>query len=197
MRAVAASVRRRAGGRPLVGLLLAGFALAVGVRLALGGVAVRDSTVGGLAFAACLTALSVATGARLRPSRRAAAIGIGGGAVLCLSSLLRQLPSIGAHRPAGSFLGWAVIVAVVAVAEELFLRGALFEAVSRRSGPLAAVAVSAGCFGLLHVPLYGWSAVPLDLAVGGWLGVLRLEADSPTAPAVAHVIADVAGWWLR
>jgi hypothetical protein len=39
--------------------------------------------------------------------------------------------------------------------------------------------------------------LPLDLAVGVCLGALRLYAGSATAPAVAHTLADLAGWWLR
>ena len=50
---------------------------------------------------------------------------------------------------------------------------------------------------LLHVPLYGWGSLPLDLAVGVFLGVLRALTGSLAAPAAAHVLADLAGWWLR
>ena len=60
-----------------------------------------------------------------------------------------------------------------------------------------AIAVSAVAFALLHVPVYGWSVLPLDLAVGVALGVLRVLAGSVTAPAITHVVADLAGWWLR
>jgi hypothetical protein len=46
------------------------------------------------------------------------------------------------------------------------------------------------------VPLYGWGAVPLDLAVGVWLGGLRLVTGGWAAPAVAHTFADLAAGWL-
>ena len=52
-------------------------------------------------------------------------------------------------------------------------------------------------FALLHVPVYGWHVLPLDLAVGCGLGALRLLTGGVTAPAVAHVGADLAGWWLQ
>jgi len=39
--------------------------------------------------------------------------------------------------------------------------------------------------------------VALDFAVGVGLGALRLWSGSVTAPALAHVGADLAGWWLR
>ena len=51
-------------------------------------------------------------------------------------------------------------------------------------------------FALLHVPLYGWHVVPLDLGVGLWLAGLRLISGGVAAPAVAHVVADLATWWL-
>jgi hypothetical protein len=56
--------------------------------------------------------------------------------------------------------------------------------------------VSAIAFAGLHVPLYGWHVVPLDLAVGMLLATLRILTGNWCAPAVAHVLADAAGWWL-
>jgi membrane protease YdiL (CAAX protease family) len=44
---------------------------------------------------------------------------------------------------------------------------------STRRGPVTAIAVTSICFAALHVPLYGWHVVPLDTAVGLWLGVLQ------------------------
>ena len=37
----------------------------------------------------------------------------------------------------------------------------------------------------------------LDLAVGVWLGALRAVSGSVAVPAIAHTLADLAGWWLR
>ena len=98
--------------------------------------------------------------------------------------------------PVAGFPAWAVLTVVVAGAEEAFLRGALFDAVQRRAGANAAVVVAAAAFAALHVPLYGWHVVPLDLTVGLVLGATRLVAGTWTAPAVAHVGADLVGWWL-
>ena len=178
-------------------LLLAGFALALALRVAVGGVAVADSAAAGLVFAGCLLVLSLAAGVQLRLGVRAAVTGVCGAAVLCLPPLVAHLSGAPTHRPGAAFVPWALVVAVVAGAEEVFLRGALFDALLRWRGPAAAIVVGAGLFALLHVPLYGWHVVPLDLAVGVWLGALRRYAGSPTAPLVAHVAADLAGWWLR
>ena len=86
---------------------------------------------------------------------------------------------------------------LIAVAEEALLRGVLIDAVSPWAGDLVAVGIAAVAFGLLHVPLYGWQAVPLDVAVGVWLGGLRLATGGVAAPAAAHAVADLAAWWLR
>jgi hypothetical protein len=56
--------------------------------------------------------------------------------------------------------------------------------------------VTTAAFGLMHVPLYGWSVLPLDLAAGLWLGGLRVASGGATAPAVAHTIADLVAQWL-
>lgn len=92
---------------------------------------------------------------------------------------------------------WAAVVVVVAVAEEGFLRGALRDSLYGWLGVNRSILVTSACFGLLHVPLYGWVALPLDLAVGIILGLLREATGSPAAPAVAHVTADLVAWWLR
>ena len=88
-------------------------------------------------------------------------------------------------------------MSAVAVAEEVLLRGVLWNVTAVRWGDVAALAVTTAAFGLLHVPLYGWDALPLDLAAGLLLGGLRLAAGGWGAPAVAHTLADLAGWWVR
>ena len=54
------------------------------------------------------------------------------------------------------------------------LRGVLFDALRATVGHRRAVALTSLAFALMHVPLYGWHVVPLDLAVGVWLAGLRL-----------------------
>jgi membrane protease YdiL (CAAX protease family) len=88
------------------------------------------------------------------------------------------------------------VTTMVVAGEEVLLRGALFAALERAAGPVAAVAVTAVAFALMHVPLYGWEVVPLDLGVGVWLGGLRLATGGVAAPAVAHWIADLSTWWV-
>ena len=191
--------------------LLSGLAAAVtlrivvGARMLSGGAAtwtsngvpgVAGSLPAGLVFAGCLGALCAATGWRgRRPSPTGVLFGLAGALVLCLPAAIDRLT--GPDHAAGSgFLVWAIVVAVVASAEDPAAR-ALYDALAERAGVWTAVAVGALAFALLHVPLYGWGAVPLDAAVGVWLGMLRAVSGSVTAPAVAHVVADWAGFWLR
>jgi membrane protease YdiL (CAAX protease family) len=174
--------------------LLVGLAVAVGLRVVLGGDDVARSVPAGLAFGGCLLALALAAETRVPVTRRAVLLGLLGVVVVCLPVGLAHALALRPLHDARGFVPWALAVVVVAGAEEVFLRGALFDALPR---PWVAVAVSAVAFALLHVPLYGWGAVPLDLAVGVVLGGLRLEAGTAAAPAVTHVGADLVGWFLR
>ncbi|MCU1601169.1 MAG: protease self-immunity [Frankiales bacterium] len=180
-----------------VGLLLVAFAVAVGLRVAVGGPGVASDVPAGLVFAAALLGLAFAAGTRMPVSRRAVLIGLAGAALVCAPVGLEHLLTTRPVHGTQGFLGWALAVTVVATAEEVFLRGALYDAASRVWGVPAAIGLGAVCFALLHVPLYGWHVVPLDLAVGIVLGGLRQGAGTPAAPAVTHVGADLVGWFLR
>jgi membrane protease YdiL (CAAX protease family) len=162
------------------------------------GPAGAGSPLAGVVFGTALVVLALVSGL-VKPelSWRQLAWGAGLAAVLCAVPLGRRLADGGVAEPSGLLPLWAVVVSYVAVAEELLLRGALFERALERCGSVAAVAVTSVAFALLHVPVYGWHVLPLDLAVGVCLGGLRLLAGSVTAPAIAHTLADLAGWWLR
>jgi membrane protease YdiL (CAAX protease family) len=177
---------------------LAGLGLALVLRVRIAGVEGAHSVPAGVVFGVAVLALAVVCGLR-RPvlGWRQLAWGLGGAAVLCLPSLVHHLTRPGTAAPAGLLPGWAAVVTLVAVAEEAVLRGALWEALARWRGPYTAIAVTAVAFAALHAPLYGWAVVPLDLAVGVFLGALRVVAGSVTAPALTHTLADLAGWWLR
>jgi hypothetical protein len=205
-------------------LLLVGFVAAVALRSLIGGVAVARSAPAGLAFAALLVglcALASAPGAcasapaarasvPVGPTRRESArfgslagsavsvlAGVVGATVLCLPALVHRLGA--SDTPTGrsgeGFLAWALVVAVVAAAEEGFLRGTLYRLLVP-FGSAPAIGIPAIAFAALHLPLYGWGALPLDLAVGVWLGALRAVTGSALAPAVSHVLADWAAWAL-
>ncbi len=152
----------------------------------------------GVVFAAALLVVAVAAGWRPgRPTVAAVAIGAAGGGALVGAWLLSH-DGPGIHvAPVNAALAlWTPVVALVAVAEEVALRGALFSAVRFSHGDGAALVVTTILFAAMHVPLYGIGSLPLDLAAGLLLGGLRIVSGGVLAPAVAHVIADLAGGWL-
>lgn len=153
-----------------------------------------------IVFSAAMLALSFGAGWRFTLDRRwpkATALGLAGAAVLVVpwASAAPVIP-FAAGQHLGPLLVWTPLVALVAVTEEIALRGVLFGALLDAGGAPLAIAVSSIVFALMHVPLYGWGALPLDLAAGVLLGGLRLLSGGVTAPAVAHVLADLAGGWL-
>jgi membrane protease YdiL (CAAX protease family) len=124
-------------------------------------------------------------------------LGLAAAGVLCLGPLARHLTDPGGSLGAARFPAWAVVVTAVAVTEEAFLRGALWQAVSAWRGDVAALAATTVAFALLHVPFYGPGIIPLDLAVGLLLGGLRMVSGGIADSVTAHLLADLAGWWLR
>jgi membrane protease YdiL (CAAX protease family) len=180
-------------------LLLAGLAAALGVRVALGLPDVAASEAGAIGFVAAAVLVTAAYGWKPeRLSLESLLVGAAGGAVLLVGPLWLHLsaPWVEPPLPISSFPVWALTVVLVAGSEEVLLRGALFDACLTLAGPAAAVVVTSMAFAVIHVPLYGVAALPLDLAVGMWLGSLRLLSGSVAAPATAHILADLVGWWL-
>lgn len=106
------------------------------------------------------------------------------------------LTAPGVGRPAAPFLPWALITLLVAAAEEGVLRGTLLDRIEWVAGLVPAIALTTLAFALMHVPLYGWHVVPLDLAVGLVLAGLRIWTRGLAAPIAAHAVADLATWWL-
>jgi membrane protease YdiL (CAAX protease family) len=173
-------------------------AAAVAIRWEVGTRAALDGVGEGLVFGAILLAVAWAGGVRVtRPTSRGLAAGAITGAALVGASLVAHWPSVPMQLGhAAPFPAWAGATVVVATAEELVLRGALWNWAAELAGDAAALTLATVLFALIHVPLYGWSVVPLDLGAGLILGGLRLWSGGPSAPAAAHVLADLATWWL-
>jgi len=177
-------------------LLLLGFSISVWLRVVIGSPDVSHSATAGLIFAVCLILLTLVSGTGVSIDRKVMYIGLLGGAFLCLPAVIMRAMGGSSHTPEGNYFVWSLIVSVVALAEEAFLRGAFYDAATRVSNQETAIIVAAIAFAVLHLPLYGWHAVPLDFAVGLWLGALRYTAGSFVAPGIAHALADLAAWWV-
>jgi membrane protease YdiL (CAAX protease family) len=178
--------------------LLAGLAAATFARAAANGQPTTTALAAGSGFGVALLVAAILAGWRPAwPRGRSLVIGAVGGVVLLALPLLLHPGAASAigMRP-GPLAAWAVVTILVATAEEVLLRGALFDAIGQPYGLLGAVVVSSLAFALMHVPLYGWTVVPLDIAAGVWLCGLRLASGGVAAPAVAHALADLATWWL-
>lgn len=90
--------------------------------------------------------------------------------------------------PAGPWIGLGAVL-LAAPAEELFFRGAVFEALRGRAGSLAAWLGSAALFAVWHGdPVHAVAA-----AYGGlWLGWLRLRSQGLLAPVLVHMLNNLA-----
>jgi membrane protease YdiL (CAAX protease family) len=84
----------------------------------------------------------------------------------------------------------AVYAVAAAVVEEAFFRRLVY-GLLRPLGPFAALGGSAFLFAVVHVPLYGWATLPLNLAAGLVLGWQRRALGGWTIPAVTHAAANL------
>ena len=179
-------------------VVLTGAALA---RAALNGHTTLSAFATGAAFGASLVATAAITGWRpAMPRPGSLLLGAAGGLLLiALPRLVHpSLPAAVGMRPE-PLLAWGLVTAVVVVGEEALLRGVLFTACDAASGPLAAVLVTSAAFALMHVPLYGWQVVPLDLGVGVLLGGMRLATGGiggADRGRPVGMLADLSTWWL-
>jgi membrane protease YdiL (CAAX protease family) len=158
----------------------------------------------GIGFAGALAALALlmpAVGPRARhlPSARVLALGAGLGIALLVPGIM--LRAGGHHTPTEVLpplllLGWAPAVCMVAAAEEVALRAVVQPRLRAAIGPAPAIVLVAVVFALMHYPLYGAGALPLDLGVGLLIGCLREYTGSVSACMLAHAVADVGAWWL-
>ena len=188
--------------RPLAGaraaLAIAAVGAAALLRTAAGGTAPAGSAPAALLFCALLAGVVVV--ARWRAAAPSwSTLGVGAAAAMALVALsLLGLPAVtvGARASAAELAWWVPLVVAVAALEELVLRGVVFDAVTRSQGTWAAVTVTSALFAVIHAPLYGVQALPLDLCVGVLLGCLRVLTGSVWAPLSTHVLADLATGWV-
>jgi membrane protease YdiL (CAAX protease family) len=123
--------------------------------------------------------------ARVRAGRRTRVVVLLVGiAAIGIASILTG-PAIAAPLP------WSAATnTVAAVGEEAVFRRVLFGWLER-FGPGVAVGVTAAVFALVHVPLYGPRALPVDLGAGLLLSWQRASTGSWRESAVTHVVANL------
>ena len=166
------------------------------LRVAVSGPRVAGSIPGAVIFSVVLlAAASLARAVHPRVSVRSLVIGLFGGLALVVMPLMHDGGPVRLAQPTPALLTWSLVVTLVACSEEVAIRGMLFSALRSTWGTAWAVVGAAVIFALMHVPLYGWRALPLDFAVGIWLGVLRCYGGVGAA-ATAHAVADLAAGWL-
>jgi membrane protease YdiL (CAAX protease family) len=178
--------------------LSAGLGAAALARSAFIGIGTPGAFLIGTVFG--LTLLGIALAAGWRPALpRLGSLGVGivGGLILIVIPELVGPSSraVFGIRP-DPFFAWVAVTALVVAAEEALLRGALLSALDAAGGPAVAVIGSSIAFALMHVPVYGWGVVPIDLAAGAFLAGLRYLTGGTAAPTMAHLVADMATWWL-
>lgn len=96
----------------------------------------------------------------------------------------------GGHSPAPFAARAIALNSLAAVAEEAFFRRLVF-GVLAPGGTAVAVGGSALLFALVHVTVYGWWVLPLDLAAGLILGWQRQATGRWWVPTLTHVVANV------
>jgi membrane protease YdiL (CAAX protease family) len=175
-----------------------GLAVAEAVRWRIFTTGALDGLTEGTVFGLALIAIALLGGLRVSvPPAGALAAGVASGVVLVAISMVArwpQMPLVPGH--AAPFAPWVAATTLVATAEELVLRGTLWRWAAATGGDAAALLATSLLFALIHVPIYGPGVIPLDFGVGLIFGGLRLWFGGPAAPAAAHIVADLATWWL-
>ena len=98
--------------------------------------------------------------------------------------------------PGGAAPAALALDLVAAVAEEALFRQVLFGWLARWSVPLAVVG-SAAAFALVHVPLYGSAALPVDFGAGLLFSWQRAATGRWTVPAATHAAANLLAVIIR
>jgi membrane protease YdiL (CAAX protease family) len=127
--------------------------------------------------------VGTATTSSLRAAVPVLAMGIGAFAV-------GRALLTGSSPPAPATAFVIALNTLAAVAEEAFFRRLAYGALLA-AGPVAAVVGSAVLFAGVHVTVYGFWVLPLDLAAGLIFGWQRQATGSWAVPAVTHAAANV------
>jgi len=97
---------------------------------------------------------------------------------------------VGGIAPAHFALPIVLANSLAAIAEEAWFRRLCYGLLAP-AGPFVAVTGTTVLFAAVHVAIYGWWIVPLDLAAGALFGWQRAVSGSWTVSAATHVIANL------
>jgi len=121
----------------------------------------------------------------------------GAASVPVLAAVAAGLVAFGLGRLAGGgqppqplALRVVALGTLAAVAEEAFFRRLVYDAL-HANGTAVAVLGSAVLFAVVHVSVYGFWVLPIDLAAGLVLSWQRWATGSWAVPAVTHVVANL------
>lgn len=182
------AVRPRERAAPDVatlGLVVTGAALLL-ARLWLPALGTTGRVVGLTAILLAILAASLLVPTSPEPARLTPAV------VLATGLAGITVATAAAGRPvAAPYAAWALPLALLAaVTEEALFRRAAYGAL-RRHGAIVAVGATALAFALVHVPLYGVAALPVDLGAGLLLSWQRWASGTWTVPAATHAAANL------
>ena len=96
----------------------------------------------------------------------------------------------GGHAPQPVALRVVALGSLAAVAEEAFFRRFVYDTLLP-GGAALAVGGSALLFAVVHVTVYGWWVLPIDIAAGLVLSWQRWATGSWKVPALTHVLANL------
>jgi membrane protease YdiL (CAAX protease family) len=105
-------------------------------------------------------------------------------------AVIAAAAAAGTPVPTPFGVGIVPVLAGGALAEELLFRRLLYGLLAPR-GAVAAILGTAGAFALIHLPLYGAPALPVDLGAGLLLSWQRWASGSWGASAATHVFANL------
>ncbi|MCA1839145.1 MAG: lysostaphin resistance A-like protein [Actinomycetota bacterium] len=119
-------------------------------------------------------------------NRSGIALAAGLAAVAAMAS--RSVPGLKAAPEAMAISIAAVCIA--AIAEEAFFRRLMFGWLEAQNA-LLAIAATSLAFALVHVPIYGWKVLPMDLCAGLVFGWQRWVSGTWVVPAATHLLANL------
>jgi len=111
-------------------------------------------------------------------------------AVTVTFSLLLQLP-VSLVPLSSALLSPVLFHLAVALGEELWFRGLIFQGIYNWRGPVVAVVGSALLFGLLHMPLQGWQGISFSLSMGLPFAIIRLKTNNINGLILSHWLINL------